>query len=133
MSHYYLAIKHAHIGLAILSGLFFAIRGAFVLAGSAWPMKTPIKRLSYVIDTGLLVAALALLGILHLNPLSTAWLATKLGLLVAYIVCGVFALKRATTTKGKLLAYLLALLCFGMIYLTARSHDPMGFLKVFGG
>lgn len=131
IEHYPL-IKHAHIGLALLSGGLFALRGILALAGSGLGMRAPVRYLSYGIDTALLAAALALLAALHLNPFTTPWLATKLALLVAYIACGTFALKRASTRAGKLLAYALALFCFGMMYSIARRHDPLGFLAPLG-
>ncbi len=54
-----------------------------------------MRWVSYVIDTALLVAALALVAILRLNPLVTPWLAVKLAFVIAYIVFGALALKRA--------------------------------------
>ena len=37
MIEFYPQIKHAHIGLALLSGSLFALRGALLLAGLRWP------------------------------------------------------------------------------------------------
>lgn len=124
MIEFYLPIRHAHIGLVLVSGGLFALRGAAVLAGQRWANAAPLRRLSYGIDTLLLTAALMLLVILDLNPFTTAWLATKLVLLAAYVVLGVFALRRARSYRA--LWYLAALACFGLMYSVARSHDPLG-------
>jgi uncharacterized membrane protein SirB2 len=124
----YPLIKSAHIGLAMASGGLFALRGAGVLAGASLPMAPPVRRLSQVVDTALLVAALLLLSTLQLNPLVTPWLQAKLALLLAYIVFGTLALKRAPSMTGKVLAYVAALACFAMIVAIARTHDPLGFL-----
>jgi uncharacterized membrane protein SirB2 len=132
VAEFYPAIKASHVGLVVLSGTLFAARGLGVLLGGAWPLAAPARRGSQVIDTALLAAALLLLATLHLNPFTTPWLATKLGLLVAYIGFGTFALRRAATRGGKAVAFAAALLCFATMVLVARTHDPLGFLRVLG-
>lgn len=128
MTEYYLPIRHTHITLVLASGALFALRGLGVLAGLRLAMAAPVRYLSYGIDTALLAAGIALLAILHLNPLTTPWLATKLGLLLAYIVLGSLALRRARRRTAKARYYLLALACFGFMYSVARAHHPLGFL-----
>ena len=64
LADHYLLIKAAHVGLAMLSGGLFAGRGVGVLLGAEMPMLTPVRRLSQVIDTALLAAALLLLATL---------------------------------------------------------------------
>ena len=128
MIEFYLPIKHAHIGLVLLSGGLFALRGLLVLAGQAWANAAPVRYLSYTIDTCLLTAALMLLVILKLNPFAVPWLAVKLVLLVAYVVLGVMALKRARTRMAKCGFYVAALACFGAMYSVARAHHPLGLL-----
>ena len=76
----------------------------------------------------LLAAALMLLVILKLNPFAVPWLAVKLVLLVAYVVLGVMALKRARTRMAKCGFYVAALACFGAMYSVARAHHPLGLL-----
>lgn len=129
MIEYYLQIKHAHIGLVLASGGLFALRGTAALAGMRWPLAAPVRYLSYTIDTALLTAALMLLVVLRLNPFATGWLGVKLLLLVAYIVLGVLALKRARTRAGRALCLAAALAAFGFMYSVARAHHPLGFLQ----
>jgi uncharacterized membrane protein SirB2 len=124
----YPQIKAAHIGLAFFSGAFFALRGAAVLAGAAWPQQAAARRASMAIDSALLLAAVLLLAMLNLNPFATPWLLAKLGLLVAYVVLGVLALRRARTRLGRALAFVAALFCFGAMVGIARAHHPLGFL-----
>jgi uncharacterized membrane protein SirB2 len=128
----YPLIKASHLGLAMASGGLFACRGVGVLLGAALPMAAPVRLLSQVLDTALLVAALLLLASLQLNPFTTPWLQAKLLLLLAYIVFGSLALKRAPSRGGKCLALLAALTCFAMIVGIARTHDPLGFLRILG-
>ncbi|MBS0429502.1 MAG: SirB2 family protein [Proteobacteria bacterium] len=132
LADHYLLIKASHVGLAMLSGGLFAGRGVGVLLGAAMPMSAPVRRLSQVIDTALLAAALLLLATLQLNPFATPWLLAKLMLLVAYIVLGTMALRRARTLTGKVLAFTAALTCFVMMFTIARTHDPLGFLRLVG-
>ena len=127
MIEFYPQIKHAHIMLALLSGSLFALRGGFALSGARWPHALPLKWLSYSIDTALLTAAMMLLTILPGAVFANGWLLTKLGLLVAYVVLGVFALRRAKTFRARLVTYIAALLAFLSIYSIARAHHPLGF------
>jgi uncharacterized membrane protein SirB2 len=133
LSDAYPLIKATHVGLAMASGGLFACRGAGVLMGATLPMSAPVRRLSQVIDTALLVAALLLLVTLQLSPFTTPWLQAKLALLVAYIVCGTLALKRAPGRGAKVAAFVVALICFAMIVVIARTHDPLGLLRVLPG
>jgi uncharacterized membrane protein SirB2 len=57
---WYSPLKSAHIGLVLVSGLLFALRGALVLAGQSWAMAKPWRMLSYGIDTLLLAAGVTL-------------------------------------------------------------------------
>ena len=43
MIEFYPQIKHAHIGIALLSGIIFAIRGAFVMGGAKWPRHAAVR------------------------------------------------------------------------------------------
>jgi len=125
----YPQVRLAHIGLVLISGFLFAARGAGVLVGAPWSMAPAVRRLSYAIDTALLGAALWLLYILDLNPFAVPWLSTKIALLLAYIVLGTLALKRARTMRVRLLCFVAALLCFGFMLTVARAHQPLGFFS----
>jgi uncharacterized membrane protein SirB2 len=119
-------IKPAHVGLVIASGMLFALRGAALIGGARWPMTRLPRVLSVAIDTALLGAGVALAVMLRLDPLATPWLATKLALLVLYIVLGSMALKRARSRGARVAWYCSALLCYGFMASVARTHDPLG-------
>lgn len=131
LADYYAVIKASHVGLALLSGGLFACRGVGVLLGARAPMAPLVRRGSQVIDTALLAAALLLLAALELNPFATPWLRTKLGFLLAYIVFGSLALRRARFRAGKVLAFIVALACFATMVVVARTHDSRGVLRIF--
>jgi uncharacterized membrane protein SirB2 len=125
---YYLGIKHAHVTLVLLSGGLFALRGLLAVVGRPqWARLNALRYLSWSIDSLLLTAALMLLVVLKLNPFTTPWLATKLVLLVAYIVLGTLALAREASPLRRRLGYLAALACFASMYGVARAHQPLGF------
>ncbi len=128
LAEFYPMIKSAHVGLVQASGLLFVLRGITTLGGSTIGLRKSVRWLSYVIDIALLGAALCLLWILHLNPIATPWLALKLAILVMYIVFGSYALKRARTRPGRLIAFGAAVFCFATMYRIARLHDPSGVL-----
>jgi len=121
MDSYHWAL-HSHVTLVAASGVLFSVRGIAVLAGAPWPMRRAVRMTSYGIDALLLAAGVALLLLLRLDPLATGWLATKLGLLVLYIVAGSLALKRAPNRTVRVASYLAALLCFGLMVSVAVHH-----------
>lgn len=128
IAHYH-SIKSAHLWLAGCSVSLFAARGLGVLAGARWPMSAPARRGSVVIDTLLTAAGVTLWLLLHLNPLRDAWLGSKLLLIVAYVVLGSFALKRAASRGGKAANFAAALACVGAVAAIAIAHDPAAPLK----
>ena len=130
MIEFYPQIKHAHIGLALLSGGLFAVRGALLLSGLRWPNAAPVRYLSYTIDTGLLTAAMMLLTILPAALYANGWLAVKVCLIVVYVVLGMFAMHRGRTRAMRALFYVAALATFAMVYTVARAHHPLGLLHV---
>lgn len=129
MLAFYLQIKMVHIAAVLASGGLFALRGALVLGGVKWAMAAPLRYLSYTIDTVLLTAALMLLTALKLNPFVVPWLSVKLALLVAYVVLGSLALKRARSPRARALFYAAALATFAFMYFVARAHHPLGILQ----
>lgn len=133
MIEFYPQIKAVHIAMVLASGLLFALRGASVLAGMHWPMRLPVKLLSYTIDTTLLTAALMLFTILPHAMFSNGWLTAKLLLLVVYIGLGTLALKRGRTRRARAITYVAALCVFGLIISIARTHHPLGLFFMLRG
>jgi len=128
MIEFYPQIRYVHILAITLSGSLFALRGLGILMGMQWPRWAVLRYLSYTIDTVLLTAALMLVTILPAALFGNGWLTLKLVLVVAYVVLGVFALRRGQTAKVRLICYLAALLTFIWIVGIARMHHPWGWL-----
>ena len=128
MIEFYPQIKNVHVLTVLLSGGLFALRGLGVLLGARWPNAAPVRWLSYTIDTTLLTAALMLLTILPGAMFANGWLAVKLTLLVAYVVLGVMALRRARTRAARAGFYVAALVTYAYMIGVARAHHPLGWL-----
>jgi uncharacterized membrane protein SirB2 len=134
MIEYYPQIKLAHVAAVFLSGALFLMRGLMVQAGHQdWALSATLRYLSYAIDTALLTAALMLLAILPAEVYSNGWLTTKIVLLLAYIVLGSFALKRARTQPKRLGYFAAALLTYGFMLTIAWSHHPLGVFSTWPG
>lgn len=77
----------------------------------------------------LLAAALPLLMILPGASYANGWLATKIVLLLVYIVFGSLALKRAATQSRRLWFFVAALLTYGFMLTIAWSRHPLSLLS----
>ena len=132
MIEFYPQIKQFHIGIALLSGFIFAIRGAFVLGGATWPRAAAVRWTSYTIDTTLLTAAAMLLTILPAGMFANGWLTAKIAFLVAYVGLGIAAFRPARGNGARTALVVAAVLCFLQVYGIARAHDPWGWLLWFG-
>jgi uncharacterized membrane protein SirB2 len=130
MAEYYLALRHAHIGLALLSVTIFILRGSLMLADSPARHTPWLRYPSMFVDTLLLTAALMLTTVIHQYPFTTDWLTMKVALLIVYVVLGSIALKRGRTRAVRSVAFVAALLTVGFIFTVARAHSPLG---VFAG
>ena len=126
MEQFYLEIRSVHIGAVFLSGLLFAIRSlSHNLLGAKWALASPVRIISYTIDTVLLTAALMLMTIVRQFPFVDGWLTVKVVLLIAYIVIGWWAF-RAERRQVRIACSVAALAIFGFIITVARAHDPLG-------
>lgn len=127
----YPQLKSTHIALAVTSVGLFVLRAAGVLAGARWPLHRAARIASVCIDTLLFCAGVALWAMLSLHLGRDHWLFVKLVLIVAYIVLGSLALKRAPTRLSKAVAFVVALACIGSAATIAVRHDPWGPLRAF--
>lgn len=128
MAEHYVWIKHFHMGMAYLTVVLFTLRGLYRLAGGAkinLRLRKLTDRISYGVDSLLLIMGILLLVILQLNPITTAWLSSKLGFLVAYVILGVFAFRDRLPMAGRWLCFALAIGCWVLMFLTAKKHLPL--------
>ena len=130
LSAHFAEIRLLHIGCVVFSGTLFMIRGMMRIADLPGANHWTLRWTSYLIDTGLLGAAVLLTLILHRYPLVDGWLTCKVLLLPVYIVLGIAALRGARTRAGRSAALVAALLTFGYIVGVALAHDPLGWLAL---
>jgi len=107
-----------------LSGLLFMIRGLWLLQGSTQLQAKWVKITPHVIDTLLLVSAIAMLLVSHQFPV---WVHVKITLLVVYIGLGLMAFKKAKTQGQKLTFLLAAVAVYVFLISVALTKSPAGF------
>ena len=122
----YLALKHLHVALAVASALGFVTRGTLMLREAPLLQARWVRIAPHLLDTMLLASAIAVATVGAFNPLRTPWLATKIGLLVAYIVAGSIALRRGRTPAQRRAALAVALLLLVALFATALTKAPLG-------
>jgi uncharacterized membrane protein SirB2 len=96
-------------------------------------MHAPLRLLSHGVDTVLLSATLMLLTILSHALVANGWLATKLTLVVVYVVLGSLAIKRGRGPSVQMLCFALALIVYLTTIGIARAHHPLGWLQTAMG
>lgn len=128
----YVVLKSIHQSMAALSFAGFFARGVGMLAGAAWVKSRPAKTLPHVVDTVLIVSAIALAWMLGLTPTNAPWLTAKIVGLLAYIGLGMVALRFGRTRGTRAAAWIAALATFGYIVSVAITKDPRGFLLFTG-
>ena len=124
----YGALKHSHMLFAVISFLFFVLRGGWMLLESPQLQKRWVKVLPHIIDTLLLVCAVSLVVVVQQYPFVHHWVTAKIVGLVLYIVLGTIAIKRGKTKSIRLLAFVGAILVYGYIVGVALRHSPLSFL-----
>ncbi len=121
----YLLLKSIHVSAVMLSGTLFFIRGRWMLRGSPRLQQTWVKVVPHIIDTVLLVSAIALALRIHQYPFTHNWLTAKVLGLLLYIALGMIALKRGRSRRVRLLAWLAALAVFLYIVAVAVTHHAL--------
>jgi uncharacterized membrane protein SirB2 len=116
---YYQLIKTIHITTAVLSLLGFVLRGWWMAKESPLLQHKMVKIFPHVNDTLLLTAAIFLSIMSGLYPFVEGWLGAKVVLLIGYIVAGIFALKRGKSKQARLVAFVIALVCISLIFVSA--------------
>lgn len=124
----YLILKQIHVGSAIASYTLFLVRGIWMMRVPAMLTRRWVKTVPHVIDTVLLVSAIALAMTIRQYPFAAGWLTAKVLGLVVYIVLGTIALKRGKSMRVRVSAWIAAQLVFFYIAAVAIRHNPAPFL-----
>ena len=86
-----------------------------------------VKVAPHVVDTVLLISAIALAIRINQDPIHDSWLSAKVGGLLLYIVLGMIALKYGKTRKTRISALISAQAVFLYIVLVALTKNPLPF------
>ncbi len=124
--NWYLTAKAIHVACVGVSIAGFVARYALARRGSALVRHRLVRVAPHVNDTLLLAAAIAMLWIGGLNPITLPWLSAKILGLIVYIVLGTVALRRGRTPRTRRIAFIAALTSFGYVVAVALSKSPFG-------
>lgn len=122
----FMVLKHLHVTAVVLSIAGFLLRAGLMLRRSPLAEARWVRQAPHYIDSVLLGAALGMLWVGQRNPFAEPWLSAKLACLLAYIVCGALALKRAPTRGWRIFFLVLALSLLADIVAIALGRDPAG-------
>ena len=131
----YADLKLIHVSAVTISFCGFAARGFGVLSGASWVRHRLARTLPHLVDTVLLLSAVAMLWIVRVSPWALPWLRAKLIGLIVYIALGVLALRPlpgesiARSKTLRLVAWISALVVFGYIASVAVTKSPRGAME----
>lgn len=128
----YLILKSIHVFCVALSASGFVIRGIWMLSDSIMLQQKLVRFLPHIIDSCLLVSAIALAYLLRFSPLEQPWLMAKILALFVYILFGSVALKRGKTKAIRLGAFIGALVALVYIVLVALTKSATVGIQVAG-
>jgi len=115
-----------HQAAVTLSIAGFFVRGAASLGGARWVQGRAARTLPHLVDTVLLLSALALAWMLRLTPDKAPWLLAKIVGLVLYVGLGVVALRPGRPLAVRATAWVAALAVVAWIVSVAIAKSPLG-------
>ncbi|MGA7749360.1 MAG: SirB2 family protein [Gallionella sp.] len=120
----FLLFKSIHISSVAGSYILFFFRGIWSLNGSPIMSKRWIKIVPHVVDTLLLISAIALAFTIKQYPFLDTWLTAKVIGLLLYIGLGFVALRGSINKTIRFFVWLAAQTVFAYIVLVAITHNP---------
>lgn len=128
----YFALKYLHVTCVVLSIAGFTLRGVWMLSGSPLLGHRLTRVLPHVVNSVLLLSAIAMAVMIGQYPFVAGWVTAKVVGLLAYIVLGAIALRRGRTRTLRAVAFVAALAVYGWIVSVALLKHPAGFLVYLG-
>ena len=122
-------IKYIHMTCALLSFTGFFLRGILGFFKSEVLQIKWVKIVPHIVDTILLISAIAMLYTMSLSIIENHWLIAKIVALVLYIALGVIALRTSVPIKVRVITWLSALLVFVYIVSVAVTKSVWGFFS----
>ncbi len=121
----YQFLLSSHILAALLSLGLLVGRGLLAYQGSPLLEHRLLRVAPQVVDTVLLVSAVALMVTISQYPLVDGWLNIKVLGLVLYIALGVVALGRNRSPRTRTLALIGVVLVIGYLYAYSVTRQPL--------
>ena len=113
----------------VLSLAGFVARGLGAFSGAAWVHGRLARTLPHVVDTVLLLSALAMAWMLRLTPGSRHGSPPRSPGCCCTSAWGCWRCGRGGRWRWRIGAWVAALLCFGWIVSVALSKNPLGALR----
>ena len=126
----YQLLKAMHVLFVTSSYTLFFLRGIWSLNNSPIMQENWIRVVPHIIDTLLLIIALALSITSHQFPFIDSWLSAKVIGLFLYVGLGFVALRRKLNKRVRLITWLAAQTAFAYIVLVAITHNPIPFPQI---
>lgn len=118
----YLAVKHIHMTVAMLSVILFYVRSFSRMGSGKLARKKLVFIGSHAMDTLLLISAIVLMSMAKINPFEQLWLLEKIVLVVVYIAIGVISAKQTHLFSKVIYIVINTLVITAIIYLaTSKS------------
>lgn len=118
-------VKQVHVACVLLSGAGFFFRGILMMRESPLLRARLIKIAPHIVDTVLLVSAIALASQWGWVAMQMPWLLAKIVGLLVYIALGTVALRRGRTKMIRVSAWFAALGVFSYIVAVAFTKSPL--------
>jgi uncharacterized membrane protein SirB2 len=118
----YPLLYQLHVGTVAVSVGLFLWRGLLMLHESPLLQARALRIAPHVVDTVLLLSAIALTTVIQQYPFRDGWLTAKVVGLIVYIALGTVALKRGRTRGIRIAAFIAALAVVAWIVVVARQH-----------
>lgn len=127
MGEFYPHIKHTHMLLVGLSIILFNLRYWLRFAKPERTFHLPLRIAPPINDSLLLFSGMLMMHIIPWQPFgANAWLGTKLGLVVVYVVFGLIAMKSPPRSHKAHIFYALAVITVLCAAYLARIKPVIG-------
>lgn len=120
----YLLLKHLHVSFVCVSAFGFLLRGYWMMTSNPQLQQRWVRIAPHAVDTALLVSAISLAWYASLSPVQQPWLLAKIIALIAYVISGSFALKRAKSKTAQACWFGVAVSFLVYIILVAVTKSP---------
>ncbi|MDT8398338.1 MAG: SirB2 family protein [Pseudomonadales bacterium] len=126
----YLTFKLIHMTCAMLSITGFLFRAFLMFMDSPLLKHKVVLIVPHLIDSVFLLSGLSMALMVNFMLFEQAWLMTKIGLLMLYLLFVGIALNRGATKKTRVQSFFLALFTFAYIIGVALTKHSAGWFSL---